>query len=118
MWPGNNVSKSPKVEVSVINSDGTTQVATTSFKIENGFLVVNARGFHFSAPTVQLKVIKAENPTPVVSASPTPMASEKAVVAAPVIKSPKKVTISCIKMKTLKKITGTNPKCPSGYKKK
>ena len=118
MWPGNNVSKSPKVEVSVINSDGTTQVATTSFKIENGFLVVNARGFHFSAPTVQLKVIKAENPTPVVSASPTPMASEKAVVAAPVIKSPKKVTISCIKMKTLKKITGINPKCPSGYKKK
>ena len=118
MWPGNNVSKSPKVEVSVINSDGTTQVATTSFKIENGFLVVNARGFHFSAPTIQLKAIKAVSPTPGVSASPTPMASEKAVVAAPVIKSPKKVTISCIKMKTLKKITGTNPKCPSGYKKK
>ena len=120
MWPRNNVSKSPKVEVSVINSDGTAQIATTSFKIENGFLVINARGFHFSAPTIQLKAIRAESPTPVVSASPepAPMASEKAVVAAPVIKSPKKVTISCIKIKTLKKITGINPKCPFGYKKK
>jgi hypothetical protein len=120
MWPGNNVSKSPKVEVSVINSDGTTQVATTSFKIENGFLVVNARGFHFSSPTVQLKVIKVENPTPAVSASPepAPMASEKAVASGLVIKSGKKVTISCIKSKILKKITGINPKCPPGYKKK
>jgi hypothetical protein len=120
MWPGNNVSKSPKVEVSVINSDGTTQVATTSFKIENGFLVVNARGFHFSSPTVQLKAIKSESPTPAVSASPEPsaVASEKAVASVPVIKSGKKVTISCIKMKTLKKITGINPKCPSGYTKK
>jgi hypothetical protein len=120
MWPGNNVSKSPKVEVSVINSDGTAQVATTSFKIENGFLVVNARGFHFSAPTIQLKAIKAVSPTVEVSTSPepAPMASEKAVVAVPAAKTSKKVTISCIKMKTLKKITGINPKCPSGYKKK
>jgi hypothetical protein len=29
-----------------------------------------------------------------------------------------KKTISCIKGKTTKKITGTNPKCPAGYKKK
>jgi hypothetical protein len=120
MWPGNNVSKSPKVEVSVINSDGTTQVATTSFKIENSFLVVHARGFHYSSPTVQLKAIKSESPTPAVSASPepAPVASEKAVASAPVIKSAKKVTISCIKSKILKKITGINPKCPPGYKKK
>lgn len=30
----------------------------------------------------------------------------------------KKTTITCIKGKTTKKVTGVNPKCPSGYKKK
>ena len=32
-WPGNDVTKSPKVEISVINSDGTVQLATTSVSI-------------------------------------------------------------------------------------
>jgi hypothetical protein len=27
-----------------------------------------------------------------------------------------KKTINCIKGKTTKKVTGTNPKCPTGYK--
>jgi len=32
--------------------------------------------------------------------------------------SPKLVNITCIKGKTTKKVSGTNPKCPKGYKKK
>ena len=32
--------------------------------------------------------------------------------------TPKKTTITCVKGKTIKKVTGLNPKCPSGYKKK
>ena len=32
--------------------------------------------------------------------------------------TPKKTTITCVKGKTTKKVTGVNPKCPSGYKKK
>lgn len=32
--------------------------------------------------------------------------------------SSKKVTITCIKGKTIKKVTAVNPKCPTGYKKK
>ena len=32
--------------------------------------------------------------------------------------SKKKVTITCVKGKLTKKVTGVNPKCPSGYKKK
>jgi len=31
--------------------------------------------------------------------------------------SPKALTITCIKGKTTKKVSGTNPKCPKGYKK-
>lgn len=32
------------------------------------------------------------------------------------LNSLKKLTISCIKGKSVKKVTGSNPKCPSGYK--
>jgi hypothetical protein len=46
-------------------------------------------------------------PTPVVTPTPTPTPTAKPVV---------KKTISCVKgTKTIKK-TGTNPKCPAGYK--
>lgn len=49
-------------------------------------------------------------PTP----SPSPKPSET------VIKTPavKKVTIKCVKGKTIKKVTAVKPKCPAGYKKK
>ncbi len=30
--------------------------------------------------------------------------------------APKKKTITCIKGKTTKKVSGVNPKCPSGFK--
>lgn len=49
-------------------------------------------------------------PSPTSSASPTP--------APTVIMSPKTVTITCVKGKVVKKIKGTKPKCPVGYKKK
>ena len=65
---------------------------------------------------------KKEEAKPVASASPSPVASasaEPSVAAtpAPVAKS-KKLTITCLKGKTVKKVTGLNPKCPSGFKKK
>jgi hypothetical protein len=113
MWPGNNISKAPKVEVSVVNADGKVQVASTVFKIEKGFLVVQARGFHYSAPTIKLSVSK----TPLaaeVKPSPSPSANASAN---PVPVTVKKVTIKCMKLKIVKNITGANPKCPAGYKK-
>ena len=42
--------------------------------------------------------------------SPTPTSATKPVV--------KKITITCTKGKVVKKVTGTAPKCPAGYKKK
>ena len=51
----------------------------------------------------------------VVAPTPTPTPSESSVVT-PVAK--KKVTISCVKGKTTKKVTAVSPKCPAGYKKK
>ena len=48
------------------------------------------------------------SPTPKVSVKPTPTPTKAA---------PKK-TITCVKGPLTKKVTGTNPKCPAGYKQK
>ena len=50
----------------------------------------------------------AVQPTPTVQ--PTPASETKPVV--------KKITITCTKGKVIKKVSGTAPKCPAGYKKK
>jgi hypothetical protein len=105
-WPGNVLTKSPRVEISIVNTDGTTQVATTSVKIEKQILKVRAFGFHYSSPTI---VLKASNnlllPSLVVNVD------ENNVNA-------KKTSISCVKGKLTKKVTAIKPKCPAGYKKK
>lgn len=55
----------------------------------------------------QLKLESAANPKPTVSASAA--ASNKVA---------KKITITCFKGKSIKKVTAQSPKCPVGYKKK
>ena len=106
-------SKAPiKAELSVISANGTPQIATTVLGEKNGWVSLSAKNFEFSAPVIKAKltqeaeVIVAPTPTP----TPTPTASAKPVV--------KKVTITCIKGKTSKKVTAVKPKCPTGYKKK
>jgi len=47
-------------------------------------------------------------PTPVVQPTPAPVAKTEV----------KKITITCTKGKVVKKVSGTTPKCPVGYKKK
>lgn len=69
------------------------------------------------------------SPAPLVTATPTPTATPTATATAtatPTVISTtpakvavaKKITITCIKGKTIKKVTAINPKCPSGYKRK
>ena len=48
--------------------------------------------------------------TPPIKAEPTPTPSATA--------APKKITITCVKGKTVKKVTAVKPKCPSGYKRR
>lgn len=106
-WPGNTLTKSPKIEVSVIDQNGIPQVATSSVEIKNKVLKVRAYGFHYSAPSIVIRASKnVENPT----ATPTPTTSTTPVN--------KALTISCTKGKSLKKVTAIAPKCPSGWVKK
>jgi hypothetical protein len=90
--------------VSIISSDGTAQVATTTVNEKNGWVYLSANGFKYSAPTVRVKLTQvAEKP-----------------VATPVVKpvAAKKTTITCVKGKSSKKVTAVKPACPKGFKKK
>jgi len=103
-----------QAEISITSSDGEKKVATTIVNEKNGWLYLSAKGFTFSSPTInvkltQAKVVTVPTPTP----TPTPTAAPSV---APVAK--KSVTITCVKGKTTKKVSGESPKCPAGYKKK
>jgi len=77
-----------QAEIQVTSDDGVEQVVTTSLAEKDGWLRLSARGFHFSQPTITVKL--------------TSQASEK--------------TILCKKGKKTKKVTGVKPKCPKGWK--
>lgn len=89
-------------------------------------MIVN-RVYTLKRATLKLAEVQpTPTPTASASASPTPSPSativeQPKVTASPTItqKAPaKKITITCIKGKTIKKVTAINPKCPAGYKKK
>jgi hypothetical protein len=102
-------SKAPiNATISVTSADGVPQIATTIIGEKDGWVFLRAKNFGFSTPIIKAKL--SQEPEVVVTPTPTPSASTKTVA--------KKVTITCIKGKTSKKVTGVKPKCPAGYKKK
>ena len=101
-----------QAEISITTSDGEKKIATTVVNEKNGWLYLSAKGFTFSSPTINVK-LSQEKVIVVPAPTPTPSAS---AIAKPVAK--KSVTISCVKGKTTKRVSGTNPKCPMGYQKK
>jgi hypothetical protein len=104
--------------VSVVNSDGgETTLATESVKEEGGWLRLKARGFTFSSPTLKIKLTQnaPTAPTqPAKSEVAAPAAESKKSVAAPA----KRISITCVKGKITRKVSGTAPKCPTGFKKR
>jgi hypothetical protein len=75
---------------------------------------LSANNFTFSDPTIRIKLTQEK-----VVAKPTPSATPVATPSATPSKAAvKKITITCIKGKTKKVVTGTQPVCPAGYKKK
>ena len=78
--------------VSVVNNEGGSQVATTIITEKDGFFRMGAYGFGFSSPLIKMKITQSAQ------------ASTQ--------------TITCVKGTLTKKVTGSSPTCPSGYKKK
>jgi hypothetical protein len=70
---------------------------------------LSANNFTFSDPTIRIKLTQEAVAKPTPSATPSPTPSKAAV---------KKITITCVKGKVKKVVTGTKPVCPTGYKKK
>jgi hypothetical protein len=104
---GNSFSNA-NATVSVIGQDGEQNVSTSSVTTSNGWVNFVASGFTFSAPTIKVRYMAPKpTPTPAATESPTPTAAAL-----------KKTTITCIKGKVVKKVTGVKPVCPKGYKKK
>jgi hypothetical protein len=81
--------------VSISGAGGAQNIASTVVSEKDGWLKMKAAGFTFSEKQIKVKITQ-----------------ESAAVAK------KKSTITCVKGKLTKKVTGTSPKCPSGYKKK
>lgn len=88
--------------VSVVSSDSSQQVATTAVSEKDGWLYLSASGFGYSSPTIKVKITQ-QKPT---------------IVTTPTQQIKKVKSIICVKGKFSKTIKGTNPKCPTGYKKK
>ncbi len=87
-----------KVQISY--QDGSSKFATVTsvYDPKNDWINLRAYGFTYSTPQLAI--------------------SFKMPKQTPKIVEPKKTTITCIKGKSSKKVSGIKPKCPSGYKKK
>lgn len=78
-----------------------------------------ATGFTLRRGTLELKNVEVAKPT--ASASPSPTSESQVTTVAPgatPVTKPALKTIQCTKGKIVKKVSGSNPKCPVGYKKK
>jgi hypothetical protein len=78
-----------RASISIVGASGENKVATTIVNEKNGWLYLSANGFTYSSPLIKVKLTQAKN---------------------------QKYSISCVKGKATKKVTGTKPKCPAGFK--
>ena len=102
----------PNVSVEVQKTDGTLDNSvkvTGALNASTGLYEFSAVGFTFSSPKIKIKL----------SAPPTKDGTPTVTQAAPAAKPKATVkSISCVKGKITKRVTGANPKCPAGFKKK
>jgi len=93
-----------KATIEVLDSDGTKQVVTASLSTSPNWFKFQVSGFHFSSPTIKMKL------STTVASTPSPTPTNSATPKKPVVKK-----IVCTKGKTVKTFLNT-AKCPAGYK--
>lgn len=94
-WGLNPEEAAGYAKVEITYQDGTKKIATVASQYDkkNDWINLRAYGFTYSQPTLAISFKK-----PATQTKPT--------------------TITCVKGKATKKVTGANPKCPSGFTKK
>ena len=105
-----NFSQAPiQATLSIVYDTGEARTATTVVSEKDGWLRLSAKNFTYSNPTIKVKLTQESAPAATPKETASPAAKNPA---------PTKSTITCIKGKTTKKVTGLKPTCPVGYKKK
>jgi hypothetical protein len=98
-----------QASISVVGADGQEQtIATESIRedAKREWLFLSAQNFTFSSPVIKVKLTQERTLTK--STTSTSAAGKKA---------PTK-SITCVKGKVVRKVAGSNPKCPTGFKKR
>jgi len=121
MW-GVDVSGNINAKFTLTYPDGSSpDLITVSTSVKQSDFYMIAAGFHFSSPTISLKLEKSapapsESPSPTPSPTPSP-SSAPTLSNLPQSSASKVLTKSiCVKGKVTKTVVGS--KCPSGYRKK
>jgi hypothetical protein len=101
-----------QASVSIINSDGSQQVSTSTINEKNGWLYLAVNGYTYSAPTLKIKLSQEET-------VPTPAAEEQAApttgkVLPPVMINPLKAKSISVKMGKVVVFTVGNPEIWKG----
>ena len=87
------------LQVTVTTEEGGSSGAISVISVKGGKIIIDVSGFEYSRPKLTIKMKPNYKPSKANSSS----------------KNAKK-TITCVMGKTTKKVTGTAPKCPAGYK--
>jgi len=83
--------------------------------VKDGWLQLSAKNFTFSAPTIRIKLTQDQAVKPVEKSSSN-QSKEESKASTPVASAKKIKVINCVKGKLTRKISGVNPKCPTGFK--
>lgn len=108
----------PRATIAVTSLNGSTVTQSVILNQASGWINFAADNFDFSDTsllTITLGKSVAPTPTPTPTPTTSPLASSKTATPS---KSVSKTTITCIKGKVRKSVTGINPTCPAGYQQK
>jgi hypothetical protein len=108
----------PSASISITSSEGKESVSTVELKSSGDWVYLDAKNFTFSSPTLKIKLNQSATPATSAASSTSAGSSSAVKSAAPTKAAAPRVSITCVKGKLTKKVSGTAPKCPAGFKKR
>lgn len=132
LWGLTNPNDAAKaLTVSIMTAEGGSKVALSSISVRNSNIVIDVSNFDFPDPALDIALNPTYNMNSAAAAAnqnssgPSSTGSTKATEANQKATAPKatgttskKTTITCVKGKTVKKVTAVKPVCPKGYTKR
>ena len=106
--------------ISITSSDGKENVSTVELKNAGDWVYLEAKNFTFSSPTLKIKLNQSSQGGASQAAATTTTSGNGSAQksAAPSKAAAPRISITCVKGKLTKKVTGSAPKCPAGFKKR